>query len=134
LGSEWPNLHDCTNSVWEELKFIPIIGYVVGIEVGSFYFIFPSFTSRLPIKKKIQLPKHFKPQLPTSGPQKTLNLTATQKQKWCWSNAIKDVAKTMLQKMFLQKITSASMASKCTSTFFFLYFFFTLVPLQKRRL
>jgi hypothetical protein len=36
--------HDCTSSVWDELevwdelKFIPIIGSAAGIEVGSFFF------------------------------------------------------------------------------------------------
>jgi hypothetical protein len=35
--------------VWDELKFIPIIGFVASIEVGSFFF--PSLISRLPIKK-----------------------------------------------------------------------------------
>ncbi len=77
-GLEWPSPHDCTNSIWDEFKFIPIIGSTTCIEVGSFFNFFPSFTSRLAKKKSIQLPKHFKPQLPTSAPPKTLNLAGTQ--------------------------------------------------------
>ncbi len=45
--------HDSTNFVWDELKFIPIIGSTTGIEVRSILFSFPFLTSRLPIKKKL---------------------------------------------------------------------------------
>ncbi len=57
-------------------------------------------------------------------------LQKTMVQKQCWSNVTKDIAKVVLQKMLLQKITNAFVASKCTSTFFFC-FFFTFVPLQR---
>jgi hypothetical protein len=30
--------HDYTSFVWDELKFIPIIGFATCIEVGSFFF------------------------------------------------------------------------------------------------
>jgi hypothetical protein len=53
MRPEGPNPHDCTSSIWDELKFIPIIGSASGIEVGSFYFIFPSLISRLAIKKNL---------------------------------------------------------------------------------
>jgi len=36
-GPEWTSPHDYTNSVWDELKFIPIIGSLVSIEIGSFF-------------------------------------------------------------------------------------------------
>ncbi len=70
---------------------------------GWVKFFFPSLTSRLPIKKSTKLPKHFKPQLPTSAPPKTLNL-ATQEQKqcykrWCYRSDIEVLPqKTMLQR------------------------------------
>jgi hypothetical protein len=35
---ELPNPHDCTNFVWDEFKFIPLIGFVAGIKVGSIHF------------------------------------------------------------------------------------------------
>jgi len=103
--SEWPRPHDCTSSIWDELRFIPIIGSAAGIWGWVFSFLFfPLLTSRLPIKKIIRLPKHFKPQLSTSTPPKTLNLTASREQKWCcrrWcyrSNVVKDGAtKAMLK-------------------------------------
>ncbi len=79
-GPEWPNPHDCTNSIWDELKFIPIIESNAGIEVGSICFSFTYFKATHK-KNYIQLPKHFKPQLPTCAPPKTLNLVATQEQK-----------------------------------------------------
>jgi hypothetical protein len=53
-----------------------------------------------PLKKSIQLPKHFKFQTPTTylHPTETLNLTTTQEQKWCWSDAAEDnVAKVVLK-------------------------------------
>ncbi len=37
-GPEWPSPHDCTSFVWDELKFIPIIGSTASIEVGSILF------------------------------------------------------------------------------------------------
>jgi len=37
-GLEWPNLHDYTNFVLDEFKFIRIIRSYVGIEVGSYLF------------------------------------------------------------------------------------------------
>ncbi len=84
LWPEWPSPHDCTSSVWDELKFIPIIGSAAGIEAGSFYFyLFLTYFKATHKKKSIQLPKHFKPQLPTFTPPKTLNLVITQEQKQC---------------------------------------------------
>jgi hypothetical protein len=102
VGLEWPSPHDCTGFIWDELKFIPIIGYAACIEVGSkkkslVY-------SRLPIKKSIWLPKHFQSQLLTFAPPKTLNLTITQELKqccrrWCYrSNVDMLLQKTMLQR------------------------------------
>jgi len=44
---EWPSPHDCTSSVWDELKFIPIIGFAAGIEVGSTFF-FPHLLQGYP--------------------------------------------------------------------------------------
>jgi hypothetical protein len=41
-----------------------LLDLLQALKLGQFFF--PSLTSRLPIKKKILLPKHFKPQLPTS--------------------------------------------------------------------
>jgi hypothetical protein len=52
-------------------------------------------------------------------------------QKWCWSGAAEDV-KMVFQKLFLQRITSASVASKCTSTFFLSLSFFHSCPLVKK--
>jgi len=46
-------------------------------------------------------------------------LQKTMLQKQCWSDGTEDVAEVVLQKMLIQKIISASMANKCTSTFFF---------------
>jgi hypothetical protein len=45
--------HDCTSFVWEDLKFIPIIGSAAGIEIESFYFIFSLTYFRDTRKKKI---------------------------------------------------------------------------------
>jgi hypothetical protein len=42
------------------------------------HFFSPHLPQGYPLKRSIQLPKHFKPQLPTSTPPKTLNLTAIQ--------------------------------------------------------
>ncbi len=53
-------------------------------------------------------------------------------QKWCWSGATKDVVEVVLQKMFLQRITCAFVASKCTSTFFFSLSFFHSCPFAKK--
>jgi hypothetical protein len=38
LRASVTNPRDCTSSVWDELKFIPIIRSTVGIEVGSILF------------------------------------------------------------------------------------------------
>ncbi len=104
LGLEWPSPHDYNNSVWDELKFIPIIGSDASIEVGSIVFLFPSPTSRLPIKKIYLIAKHFKPQLPTSAPPKTLNLTATQGQKRCYRRqCYRSDVEVLLQKTMLQR-------------------------------
>jgi hypothetical protein len=62
-GPEWPSPHNCTSSVWDELKFIPNIGSPAGIEVGSLFFP-PSLTSRLPIKKTYSVAQAF--QTPTT--------------------------------------------------------------------
>jgi len=98
---------------------------------------------------------------PTKNPKPRCHVKAkamlqkTVLQKWCWSvaaednvakavlkqcyrsgcyksNVAEDVAEVVLQKTLLQKITITYVASKCTSTFSFLCFFFTLVPLQRR--
>jgi hypothetical protein len=69
--------HDCTSSLWDELKFIPIIGSAAGIEVESF-FSPPSLTSRLPIKKIYSTAQAFQTQLPTSTLPKILNLANPQ--------------------------------------------------------
>ncbi len=53
-------------------------------------------------------------------------------QKQCWSDVAKDVAEVVLQKTFPQKITSAFVASKCTSTLFFSLSFFHFCSLAKK--
>jgi hypothetical protein len=44
---ERPNVHDSTNSILDELKFIQVMGPSASIEVGSFFFF-----TYLPIKNK----------------------------------------------------------------------------------
>jgi hypothetical protein len=55
-----------------------LLDMLQALRLGHFFKKIPSLTSRLPIKKSIRLPKHFKLQLPTSTPPKTLNLIVTQ--------------------------------------------------------
>ncbi len=43
---KWPNVHDSTNSILDELKFIQVMGPSASIEVGSLFFF-----TYLPIKK-----------------------------------------------------------------------------------
>jgi hypothetical protein len=37
-GPKWRSPHDYINFVWDEFKFIPIIGSLASIEVGSLFF------------------------------------------------------------------------------------------------
>ncbi len=105
---EWPSPHDCTSSVWDELKFIPIIGSATGIEVGSILFFFSHLLQGYPLKKIILLPKHFKPQLPTSAPSKTLNLVVIQEQKQCCRRrCYKSNVEMLLQKTMLHRSVEA---------------------------
>jgi len=121
---EWPSPHDYTSSIWDELKFIPIIGSTISIEVGSIHFVFPSLISRLPIKKIYFTPQAFQTPItylrPTKNPKPChhsrakVMLQKTMLYKQCWSAVAKNnVAKAvlkqccrssveaMLQKMFL---------------------------------
>ncbi len=63
-------------------------------------------------------------------------LHKTRFQRWCWSNVakddvVKDVVEVVLQKTLLQKMTSASVPSKCTSTFFFFASFSLFFPCKE---
>jgi hypothetical protein len=40
-GLEWPNIHDDTNSILDEVKPIQVTRPSVGIMVGSFFLIYP---------------------------------------------------------------------------------------------
>ncbi len=114
LRPKWPSPHDCTSSVWDELKFIPIIGFIPGIEVGSTFF-FPSLISSLPIKKNYSTTQAF--QTPTTTyfpPSKTLNLVIIQKQKqcskrWCYRSN----GEVLLQKMMLHKRVEIMLQKQC---------------------
>ncbi len=110
-GPEWPRPHDCTNFVWDEFKFIPIIGSATSIEAGSFFF--PSLTSRLPIKKIYSIAQAF--QTPTTylcptknpKPRRHLKVKAVllkmMLQRRCWSDAIKDGVVEMVLKCYCKR-------------------------------
>ncbi len=115
---EWPSPHDCTSSIWDELKFIPIIGYAAGIEVGSFLFIFSLTYFKATHKRNLfdcpsisnpnyLLPPHRKPW--TSPPFKSRNDAAKDgvtkaMLKCCYRRqCCKCSVEAMLQKMMLQK-------------------------------
>ncbi len=107
--------------------------------VNSFFF--PHLFQGYPLKKSTLLPKHFKPQTSPSLNSKS-NVAedgATEAMLKCCCRSLVAEVEAMLQKTLLKcccrkrssKKTSASVASKCTSTFLFICLFFTLVFLLK---
>ncbi len=74
-GLEWPSPHDFTSSIWDELKFIPIIGSFTSIEVGTFFSPPPpAFTSCLPITKIYSTTQAFQTPTPYLHPTKNPKL------------------------------------------------------------
>lgn len=46
FGLEWANFHTSTNSIFNELKLVQVIGHGASIEVGSFFFLACLFTNK----------------------------------------------------------------------------------------
>ncbi len=106
---EWPSPHDYTSFVWDELEFIPIIGSIAGIEVGSILFF-----SLLPIKNIYSIAQAF--QTPTTylRPIKTLNLLVTQEQKQCCrKQCYKNNVEVLLQKTMLHRRVEVMLQKQC---------------------
>ncbi len=88
------------------------------LKLGQFLFFF-HLLQGYPLKKSIGLPKHFKPQLSTSTPLKTLNLAATQEQKrcyrrWCYKSDVEVLLqKTMLQRRCWSNATKVVLKQRC---------------------
>ncbi len=107
-------------------KFIPIIGYVVGIEVGSNFF-FPSLTWRLSIKKiyltaqAFQTPSTYLCPIKNPKPCRHSRVeTMLQKmvlQKRCWSNAVEDdVTKAVLKRCYRRRCCKSSVEAVLQKT------------------
>ncbi len=109
--------HDSTNSGWDELKFIPIIGSTTGIEVGSILFSFPLLTSRLPTKKNYSTAQSISnPNYLTFAPSKTLNLVVSQEQKQCCKRrCYRSNVEVLLQKTMLHRHVEAMLQKWCWS-------------------
>jgi hypothetical protein len=95
---EWPSPHDCTHSIWNELKFIPIIGSITCIEVGSNFFSLAYFNATHKIiysiaqafKTPTTYPRPIKNPKPCCHSRAKVMLQNIVLQKQCWSVATED--------------------------------------------
>ncbi len=116
-GPEWPSPHDCTSFVWDEFKFIPIIGFTACIEVGSIPF-FPLTYFKATHKKNlfycpnISNLNYLPPPIKNPKPQRH-SRTKTMFQKmvlrWCY----KSNGEVLLQKTMLHKCVEAMLKKRC---------------------